>query len=127
MTITPISHLENQALDWAVSKALGYSIDQSNNDFYVHIHGRTHPLSKLNYHNNWDLSGPILDQEEIHLCTSNGKGYFIGEEVNGLRWLARYRDGLNEIGRTPIEAFLRAFVVKKLQLASSIEIPNGLA
>lgn len=122
MKIISISQLEKTALDLFVIQALGYPIHNKNGQILIEKDGLLHPLSAFNFHENWELSGPILTQEVIQLSTSDGKGFFIGEEIHGLRWLARYKDGFNEIGRTPIEAFLRAFIVKKLNLGSTVEV-----
>lgn len=117
-----LTNLKNKALDWAVAICDGYESLSNETPYSFKKNGQVFSLQELNFHENWVLVGPLFEREKIHLSHMDGPGIFNGEPQEGDRWLARYNHSLNEIGTTPIEAILRAFVSQQFELEIPIPI-----
>lgn len=94
------SELTGRALDWAVARAEGLTLD-------------------FHHSTDWSQGGPIIEREMIS----------IGPSESGEDWIAmvRYelhRDDAYWCGLTPLVAAMRCYVASKL--GDEVEIPNEL-
>ena len=97
-----VSKLEGAELDWAVAALEGFDVQSCKRN------GARAPR----YSSEWELAGPIIERERIRLWFS-ASGVFKGDTHNGA-WLARVEgQPVNEIGRTPLEAAMGAFVASR--------------
>ena len=103
---TKTSELIDTQLDWAVSKCEGYLCDPKHKDTLV------------SYSTDWAESGPIIENEGIHLTTKAGVHKQTGEWTAQLGWAG----DITLHGQTPLIAAMRCYVASKL--GSEIEIPE---
>ena len=93
------SELSGAALDWAVNMADG-------------LHGVLAPVA---YSSNWSFSGPIIEREGIGLDYYPDSGLWHAGTCEGTVW---------GMGRTPLIAAMRCYVISKL--GDEVEIPEEL-
>ena len=107
------SELTGAALDWAVAKCEGHSLEQydKNGPWYV---GREIVGFSLSPSTNWAQGGPIIEREYMYLeysgiwrayCTQNGNSFL-------------------SVGSTPLIAAMRRYVSSKL--GDEVELPEEL-
>ncbi len=92
------SELTGEALNWAVTKAIG---DYS-------------PAEVPKYSTDWAQGGPIIDRETIQLVPVSNPDY----------WIAMHPDSDRYRGPTPLVAAMRCYVASKL--GDEVEIPKEL-
>jgi len=106
--------LTGAALDWAVAKCEGHSLEQydKNGPWYV---GREIVGFSLSPSTNWAQGGPIIERENMDLIRlADDRG-----------WRARnYDQTVKAHGPTPLIAAMRCYVAYKL--GDEVEIPNEL-
>ena len=117
----PIATLEGRALDYAVAIAEGgHSLKNDGGRWFITLRGCTYVLSNgwggVSYQpsDNWVISGPIIEQEQITLAINGGDG----------KWLAIGISGCTGSGPTPLVAAMRCYVASKL--GDSINVPHGI-
>lgn len=70
----------------------------------------------------WRDGGRLIERERMTIFPADGDAFFGGEPVSGPRWLARCESKpCNQIGKTPLEAAMRAFVEAKI----GAEVPSN--
>ena len=122
------SELIGPALDWAVAKCVGYADLRMNPHRYAAFLIMTPPraeygpmqLADLDFATNWELSGPIIEREEVEI----GR-YWNREPTHHMAWKARCGTQISHaFGPTPLIAAMRCFVSSRL--GDEIEIPEEL-
>jgi len=107
------SELTGAALDWAVAKCEGHSLEQydKNGPWYV---GREIVGFSLSPSTNWAQGGPIIEREMIELVPQTPA-----------LWDAMYKaQHIPTEGATPLQAAMRCYVASKL--GEEVEIPKEL-
>jgi hypothetical protein len=101
------SELNGTALDWAVAKCEGVSMDP-----------RTRKSAWISYSSDWAQGGPIIERECI---TVEHAGVWVGR-----CWKASDGDEQIEIeGATPLIAAMRCYVTSNL--GDEVALPEGVA
>ena len=116
------NQLTGTALDWAVSKALGFPVYVSkagklmtkNYGEFNHRHG----APWWNPSTDWSQGGPIIGREWMEICRLNN-GEWRGQ------WYEQATEKIHrEYGDTPLIAAMRCYVASKL--GNKVEIPTEL-
>lgn len=106
------SELTGPALDWAVAKAEGVSVEHVNDNItqclLISRGGRFNPST------NWEQGGPIIERERI---TSDAGQH-------GALWIARKGVKREAIGPTPLIAAMRCYVASLL--GDTVDVPPEL-
>jgi hypothetical protein len=104
------SELTGPALDWAVAKCEGMSVEYIDDGItqclLMSMGGRFNPST------NWAQGGPIIEREKITL------------EWTGENWMAYIWHDVEFFGPTPLVAAMCCYVASKL--GDDIDIPEGL-
>jgi hypothetical protein len=111
------SEMMPPALDWAVSECEGVTveyIDDGITALLADVTGWAFDPS-----NNWAQGGPIIEREEIQICT-NGSMSKKWEAVQD-----NADDVIVEWGPTPLIAAMRCYVASKM--GDEIEVPQELS
>ena len=102
------SELSGDALDWAVGKCRGITLE---------LHG------VVPYSTDWAHGGSVIEQEKIgvwwatHYVDDDGQEY-------GNHWYAETAEGLVGDGPTPLIAAMRCYVASKL--GEEVEVPDEI-
>ncbi len=121
------AELTGLALDWAVAKCEGVTVDyvddEINRCLLMRMGGRFNPST------NWAQAGSIIEREGISVMLSFRDSYAEGANARPSGWCARkYQYGvLNEplrYGPTPLIAAMRCYVASKL--GDEVDIPTEL-
>jgi Protein of unknown function (DUF2591) len=112
------SELTDAALDWAVTKCMGYNEAVWRNF-----------RNECLYSSDWAQGGPIIEREGISVMLSFRDSYAEGANAKPSGWCARkYQYGvLNEPlshGPTPLIAAMRCYVASKL--GDEVDVPEEL-
>lgn len=99
------NELTGAALDWAVAKCEGISLNEGNTI--------SNDCDTYNPSADWAQGGPIIEREEINLWT---EGYAAWEATKPGFW--------QEWGPTPLIAAMRCYVGTKL--GNEVEVPDEL-
>lgn len=119
-----ISELVGTSLDWAVSEALGLTLDYtggflySGREEYDYIQGLSYN-EIYSPSTNWQQGGPIIEREEIHTYTQ-----FPRSPMSAKVWYARLHDKYRGFGPTLLIAAMRCYVSSRL--GDIVEIPDEL-
>lgn len=120
-----VSELEGDRLDIAVALAEGRTVGQG---LWLRTEaGRLVPYTDFDRYDRWWPSkqwqhgGPIIERERIDCTPKDGPGSFMGEKVDGPRWLANCPGKWCETGPTLLIAAMRAYVASKL--GEEVELP----
>lgn len=119
------SEIIDNALDWAVSVAKGIpteelyisgkSLFRRLRDEEGNLNGRYMTGPDLLFSRKWEAGGPIIEREWISLDYESA---FMGE------WKAVDKDGVAQIGPTPLIAAMRCYVASKL--GDEVDVPEEL-
>lgn len=119
-------------LNWLVAKCEGAQGIRFDGEFWrVHFGGAEEYLGNLDYTEDWSMSGPIIEREDIsfrkyHRPDSESHGTYYARicRENGtlIGW---YRTtGHQQTGPTPLIAAMRCYVASRL--GNEVDIPEEL-
>ena len=98
------SELTDAALDWAVTKCMGYNHDVSPNSKW----------GMWGWATDWAQGGPIIEQEKMRIA------YNFDEHI----WEAGWDCHVKGWGNTPLIAAMRCYVAS--ELGDEIDVPDEL-
>ncbi len=115
MQIVNVNEANNEALDWLVTRCLGFGMTKAG---WVHVQIRRYHK----YTTNWALGGPIL--ESHHIVTKPHKSQLYGEHIDAWMYPHKGRDTGYHNGRGPtyLVAGLRCYIISVL--GHTVEVPN---
>lgn len=121
------AELTGQALDWAVAKALGYTIEvrpagACGRPLYVLAAEPGHTPWVWEPSSSWNYGGPIGEREHLQACYQTG-GTHKGE-WGCIKWNEGHRGFVQQYGATELIAKMRCYVASKL--GDEVELPKEL-
>ena len=107
------SELTGISLDWAVAKCEGLTQENGWTDLELFNSARCGGF--YHYSTDWELGGPILERERVHLMACIDKS----------NWIAEIDHPVTVIhGTTPLQAAMRCYVASKL--GGEVNLPKEL-
>ncbi len=121
MKTIKVSNLSGAALDWAVAKCEGVSVEYVNDGITQCLLCK--PSGRYAPSTNWMQGGPIIERERIRIRFETECYWYFTTPTD--TWIANY-EGVGEwLGPTPLIAAMRCYVASKL--GNEMEIPDELA
>lgn len=112
MSIVKVSELSGAALDWAVAKCEGHTIEHAGGKwFYIPMMDQDKIGAGYSPSTQWWRGGPIIERERIHVYA-------------GPQWTAVIKPGQFVYGPAPLIAAMRCYVAS--ELGETVEVPEEL-
>jgi hypothetical protein len=111
------SELTGPALDWAVAKCEGLTVNQLGSIDFINAFGRPQTKAVSKYSTDWSQGGPIIELDLIELSID-------GKSIDGM-WVAKSPDYYKTYsGPTPLISAMRCYVASKL--GDEVDVPEEL-